>query len=283
MEIGKLTRRSRRMFTKLLETIKLLGTTYEVLAEFRNNNGNIQTLYPLNSVGVSFTRLHQSLGVSSRTLSKYLKLCERNNLIAGYRFGKEVRYFITGKGRKFLYELINYVGESECMFSLHMLVGLAFFYPKARFIKHVVPIIKLDGKRRIRLRYYGPLAIDKLPEGKIFTIVMKLLKGLGYEVFPRAKLEKLGVRGYWRLEEPILKHSEIVVLLKNKHVRKRPLWKLKHLLQWAELLYDNIDALHLLLLSPVEPFISIHEYDGNKTYTIIQNPSNPSEIDYVII
>ncbi|MEM3490040.1 MAG: helix-turn-helix domain-containing protein, partial [Nitrososphaerota archaeon] len=173
------------MFTKLLETIKLLGTTYEVLAEFRNNNGNIQTLYPLNSVGVSFTRLHQSLGVSSRTLSKYLKLCERNNLIAGYRFGKEVRYFITGKGRKFLYELINYVGESECMFSLHMLVGLAFFYPKARFIKHVVPIIKLDGKRRIRLRYYGPLAIDKLPEGKIFTIVMKLLKGLGYEVFPR--------------------------------------------------------------------------------------------------
>ena len=281
MEIGKLTRRSRRMFTKLLETIKLLGTTYEVLAEFKNNDENIQMLFPIDSVGVSFTRLHQSLGVSSRTLSKYLKLCERKNLITGYRFGKEVRYFITQKGRKFLHQINNYF-ESEYMFSLHLLVGLAFFYPKARFIKHVIPIIKVDGKRRVRLRYYGPLAIDKLPEGKIFTIVMKLLEGLGYEVFPRAKLEKLGVRVYWRLGEPILKHSEIAVLLENKHVRKRPLWKLKHLLEWAELLYDNIDTLHLLL-RPVEPLISIHEYDGNKTYIIIRNPSNPSEIGYVII
>ncbi len=280
MEIGKLTRRSRRMFIKLLEAVKYLGTSYDSIAEFKNNDENIQMLFPIDSVGVSFTRLHQSLGVSSRTLSKYLKMCEKNGFVNSYRFGKEVRYFITEKGRKFLHEINNYF-ESEYMFSLHMLVGLAFFYPKARFIKHIVPIIKVDEERIIRLRYYSPLAIDKLPEGKIFTIVMKLLKGLGYEVFPRAKLEKLGVRVYWRLGEPVLRHNEIAVLLENKHVRKRPLWKLKHLLEWAGLLYDNIDALHPLL-RPVEPFISIHEYGGNKTY-IIRNRSNPSEIDYVII
>lgn len=261
LNIKELSNRARRMFTDLLQTIEvgsaLTKETEEdekkfiIVLEEEDKITGEKLIYKiinpnlLNS-GITFSELHRILNVSSRTLAKYLKICEKNDLIAGYRCGKAVKYYITEKGERFLHKLLNYRDgddEESYTFSLGTLAALALSYPKARFVKSTQPRLIIN-KIEIPLNLFSKFDLERMPEGRIYRIFLKLIHGLGYEHFTRKELEAMDIKISSRLSTPVIRYQDLEkleLLKRERGIRERPIHKIIHLIQWADLVSGNID------------------------------------------
>ncbi|MCS7135778.1 MAG: hypothetical protein NZ931_01600 [Aigarchaeota archaeon] len=282
-KIEKLSDRARRIFTNLLYTVGW-GNIYYDKHDLESYDLDPSTIVlhlltkdeatRVYNIGRTFSGLRDVLQVSSKTLAKYLKLCEKYGLLIGYRFGKSVRYFLTEAGEKFLYKLINYRGGEGHTFLLEPLVILSIFYPGTRFIKSIPPRL-IIGKREVLLDILPKIDVERLPEGKIYNIFLRLLHGLGYEIFSLNELEGLGVEISWRLSRPIINLSNFLKLLEVKRRRgiaEKSIHRIMGLIIWAVLMSNNIGKFYRWIRDKEDLITSgINPLYPDKIYMIIRD------------
>lgn len=187
----------------------------------------------------TFSGLQKRLGWSSRTLAKYLKFCESNAWVYGYRDGGCVRFFITAAGLDFLYRGFT-IG------SLHDLARFVLSFPQARFYGWPAKPVDSDSPAATlvvetrRYLLYGSEDVSGL-EGRVIDLFTRLLRGLGLRLFTLAELEaKLGRQ---------LTPEDIEKLNMRLEPRPRqPVAKIMPLLNWAALMNRNLHANNELYL-----------------------------------
>ncbi|MEM4183997.1 MAG: hypothetical protein QXG52_09280 [Candidatus Caldarchaeum sp.] len=236
-------------------TVRRLKRLLEELEEVSNlvrdaENGRVEALAvelgkpdALVEVDVSrentFSGLQKRLGWSSRTLAKYLRFCESNGWVYGYRDGGCVRYFITPAGLDFVYKCLV-IG------SLHDLARFVLSFPQARFYGWPAKPVGSDspaGTLVVEGRQYllyGSEDVSGL-EGRVIDLFTRLLRGLGLRIFTFAELEA-------RMGRP-LTPEDIEKLNTCLEPRPRqPLAKIMPLLNWAALMNRNLHANNELYL-----------------------------------
>lgn len=253
MEIGKLGGRTRRTFTDLLHAIAWGSLYYDSDSSEAKGMVEVRMLgekeeEKIYNLGRSFSELKDILHVSSRTLARYLKICERHDLVVGYRFGKAVRYFLTEKGEELLQELLSSSDVGHTIL-LEPLAILSLFYPQARFVKNMFPKIIINDVE-IHLHTTSKMNITYVPEGKVYRLFLKLLHGLGYEIFSLYELHALGIEIDFRLSSLIFRRNvleKIEEAKKRRGIVEKPFYKLKPLIDWARLMTENIDKYYHLI------------------------------------
>lgn len=251
--IRELSRRAQRIFINLLHAIEFGNPPLDE----EGDDERIVIIQPLLgeeaeriiNCGRTFTELQHALKISSRTSAKYLKICEKNDLVTGYRCGRVVKYYLTGRGRQFLHKLVNYGGEG-CTFLLSPLALLALTYPNSIFYRGPLIRLKIGRRNEILLESHHKVNLEPLPEGRVYTLFLKLIRGMGYEVFSRRELEAMNIEITWRLSMPKIRDSDLVKLEEVKRIRgirRKPLHRIMQLIDWAILMSDNIDKYYRLI------------------------------------
>lgn len=186
----------------------------------------------------TFSGLQKRLGWSSRTLAKYLKFCESNAWVYGYRDGGCVRFFITAAGLDFLY-------RGLIIGSLHDLARFVLSFPQARFYGWPKPVdsdspaatLVVEARRYL---LYGSEDVSGL-EGRVIDLFTRLLRGLGLRLFTLAELEA-------KLGRPLTPEDIEKLNMRLKPRPRQPVAKIMPLLNWAALMNRNLHANNELYL-----------------------------------
>lgn len=173
---------------------------------------------------------------SAPTLARYLRFCEENGLVFGYRFGKYVRYYVSVDGLRFLNDLFSetdlYCPDDVVLFCLKYPNAMFYGGPSSIDFSPAATLV-VNGAR---FNLYGPEETEGVT-GRVITLLTRLLRAVGLRLFTAEELASLNIKFDRGISE------EDFERLQSLKPKRRPLGKtikLLKLINWATLMNRNI-------------------------------------------